>query len=100
MKDDGFVVPQKFVDEVATVLRSSVWIPLSEEMMEDLGYPPRWKGLAYWHRRERDAIRAAHPVNRLRRRVTRIRWTLTDTPRRLRNARSALAGEWERSDDD
>jgi hypothetical protein len=82
----GRLVPDAFVEEVLRVAK--------------LTAPPRAKGLAYWHRLERDRIRNARPSYRFRRAVKRIRWTVEDAPRRLRNARAALAGEWEASEDD
>jgi hypothetical protein len=85
--------------EPATLTKLAAWMPIDEDTLEDLGYPPSWKGLEYWHQRERWAIDAGSIRNRIRRPARRLAWLARDLPRRLRNARAAIAGEWEADDD-
>lgn len=94
----GYVVPSGFAEAVIVLESAPMWV--SAEFLEDMGYPPRSKGLAYWQRKEREAIAARHPINVMRTRIRRIRWFWQDVPRRLTNAVAALQGDWERSEDD
>lgn len=93
--DGGFIVPDYIVEKMYA------YAMVSNEFLEDLFRPPLMgRGLVYWQQREREMVEAQRVARRVQRTIWRARRFVQDWPRRLRNAGAALAGEWERSDDD
>lgn len=83
--DGGYVVPMAFVDQLAEASMRSMDAVLFEILRDK----------RTWNQRLADDIAARSIRNRFRRRTR----TLRDIPRRLANARAALRGAWEASDD-
>jgi hypothetical protein len=84
MKDGGSLVSRQIADELLQSATASM-DAIVFELLRDK---------RTWEQRLADAIEQRSIRNRIRRRT----YTLRDMPRRLRNARAALAGEWEADD--
>lgn len=90
-EDGGHLVPNNMIRAISESLADAAASYMDSYIRSLL---PR----RTWEQRLAEAIEERRIRNRLRRRLLRFRYAIAETPRRLRNARAALAGEWEAAD--